>query len=109
MTFLCCLLTVSSASVMATEQHGVESAPNLADELRSPDKGVHVDVRSYERKDGVKITEYAVHGRVFKIKVEPGNGMPAYYLYDRDGHGHFDRLPGGSKPISPPTWILKRF
>ena len=87
-----------------------ESAPNLHKELGAPDSNVTIDVRSYERKDGAVITEYAVRGRVFKIKVQPSGGMPAYYLYDRDGDGTFEqRLPGGGKRISPPTWVLQEF
>lgn len=88
----------------------MESEPNLHEELNAPQDGVAVDVRSYQRKDGATITEYAVKGRVYKIKVQPSGDLPAYYLYDRDGDGAFEqRLPGGSKRISPPTWVLKEF
>lgn len=87
-----------------------ESAPNLRDELGSPDGDVSVDVRSYQRNDGATITEYAVRGRVYKIKVQPSGGFPAYYLYDRDGDGTFEkRLPGGAKRLSPPLWVLQEF
>jgi len=87
-----------------------ETAPDLRDELRTPDKNAAVDVRSYQRKDGADITEYAIRGRVFKIKVQPAGGFPAYYLYDQDGDGVFEqRLPGGGKRISPPTWVLQEF
>jgi hypothetical protein len=85
-------------------------APNLQKELQPPEEDELVDIRSYQRKDGATITEYAVRGRVFKIKVQPGGGLPAYYLYDNNGDGRFvQRLPGGMKRISPPTWVLKEF
>jgi hypothetical protein len=85
-------------------------APNLQKELQSPEDGEAVDIRAYQRKDGATITEYAVRGRVFKIKVQPAGGLPAYYLYDSDGDGRFEqRLPGGGKRISPPTWVLQEF
>lgn len=85
-------------------------APNLQKEFKSPEDDEAVDVRSYQRKDGATITEYAVRGRVFKIKIQPADGLPAYYLYDRDGDGRFEqRLPGGGKRISPPSWVLKEF
>jgi len=85
-------------------------APNLQKEFQSPEEDELVDIRSYQRKDGVTITEYAVRGRVFKIKVQPGGGLPAYYLYDNDGDGRFEqRRPGGMKRLSPPTWVLKEF
>lgn len=87
-----------------------ESAPNLRDELGASDNDSTIDVRSYQRKDGAEITEYAVRGRVYKIKVQPAGGLPAYYLYDRDGDGTFERrLPGGGKPLSPPSWVVKEF
>jgi hypothetical protein len=85
-------------------------APDLQKELQSPEDGEAVDIRSYKRKDGATITEYAVRGRVYKIKVQPAGGMPAYYLYDGDGDGTFEqRLPGGKKRIAPPTWVLQEF
>lgn len=85
-------------------------APNLQKELQSPEEDELVDIRSYQRKGGITITEYAVRGRVFKIKVQPGGDLPAYYLFDNDGDGKFEqRLPGGMKRISPPTWVLKEF
>lgn len=84
-----------------------ERDANLRDELQV-DKDANVDVRSYQR-DGAVITEYAVHGRVFKVKVQPAGGAPAYYLYDANGDGNFERLPGGAKRIVPPTWVLKEF
>lgn len=90
-----------------------ESAPDLRDELKSTEGeggGYSIDVRSYQRKDGATITEYSVRGRVYKIKVQPAGGLPAYYLYDREGNGNFEqRLPGGGKRLNPPTWVLKEF
>jgi hypothetical protein len=97
-----------SAAGEATEIGG--KAPNLQKELKSPEKEEAVDIRSYQRKDSATITEYSVRGRIFKIKVQPAGGLPAYYLYDSDGDGRFEkRLPGGMKRIAPPSWVLKEF
>lgn len=88
-------------------QSPVESAPDLNEALKPDDDG-SVDVRSYTRKDGAVVTEYANGGRVFKIKVQPSSG-PAYYLY-RQADGTFQRAPrSGLHHVSPPTWILKEF
>ncbi|MDT8287880.1 MAG: DUF2782 domain-containing protein [Elusimicrobiales bacterium] len=87
-----------------------ERAPDLREELKTPEGGYSIDVRSYQRRDGATITEYSVQGRVYKIKVQPAGGLPAYYLYDREGNGNFEqRLPGGAKRLVPPTWVLKEF
>ena len=68
-----------------------------------------IDIRSYSRQDGTKISEYSRHGRVYMIKVKPAGTLPAYYLYDNNGNGEFSRRPGGYKPLSPPQWVLKEF
>ena len=90
-----------------------ESAPDLREELKSTEGeggSYSIDVRSYQRQDGATITEYSIRGRVYKIKVQPASGLPAYYLYDREGNGNFEqRLPGGGRMLTPPTWVLKEF
>jgi len=87
-----------------------EETLNLREELRGPKPGEGVEVRSYKRKDGVTVREYSIQGHVYMVRVEPGGGLPAYYLYDTNGDGVFDRrLPGKYKRISPPMWVIKRF
>ena len=97
---------VNDADAVSTD----EKAPNLQDELKSPETSDDVEVRAYQRKDGAKISEYSSHGHVYMVKVQPAGGLPAYYLYDENGDGQFERrLPGGYKRISPPSWVIKRF
>ncbi len=87
-----------------------EEKLNLHEELRGPKSGEGVEVRSYKRKDGITIREYSMKGRVYMVRVDPGGGLPAYYLYDTNGDGIFDRrLPGRYKRISPPMWVIQRF
>jgi len=87
-----------------------ESAPNLNKEFEHLKDDERVQIRAYTRDDGARIEEYAIHGHVYMVKVQPKGGMPAYYLYDQDGDGKFDqRLPGGYKRPSPPMWVIKRF
>ncbi len=98
-----------SGAVVDTTEDVVESAPNLNNELSSPDDDSSVDVRSYQRKDGATVTEYSVHGQIYEIKVQPVGGLPPYYLY-RNKAGHFERRrPGGQPFVTPPAWILKKF
>jgi len=83
---------------------------DLQQELKAPKTEDQVEVRVHRRKDGAVVQEYSVRGRVYLVRVQPPGGMPAYYLYDSDGDGTFERrLPGGYKPPSPPLWIIKRF
>jgi len=82
---------------------------DLHEELKPSESG-EVDIRVYQRKDGATVEEYSVHGRVYMIRVKPGGNIPAYYLYDNDGDGTLEkRLPGGYKPTTPPTWVIKKF
>ncbi|MBF0282740.1 MAG: DUF2782 domain-containing protein [Zetaproteobacteria bacterium] len=75
-----------------------------------PSNADQVEVRSDTREDGSKITEYSVNGHTYMIRVEPMDGLPAYYLYDSNGDGVFEqRLPGGYKRTSPPMWVIKKF
>jgi len=101
---------VVTQSAPATADNVQENAPNLREDLAGPDEETAADVRSYKRKDGAVVSEYAQNGHVYKIKVQPAGDLPAYYLYDGDGDGVFEqRLPGGGKRLSVPTWVLKEF
>lgn len=118
--------TITASQVAAgveappTEIHDTEAAHEtveggdsggLKEELSAPeDLEGGTEVRSYTRKDGAEIREYSMNGRVYMIRVQPGGGLPAYYLYDSDGDSVLERrLPGGYKRPSPPMWIIKKF
>ncbi len=97
------------AQALPDEAAGGNGA-SLREHLTPPDPeaGDGVEIRTYE-KNGATYTEYAMHGRVYMIKVKPAFG-PAYYLVDANGDGAFERrLPGGAKHPAPPEWIIKRF
>jgi len=84
---------------------------NLKKELVPGNIGKNVSVRAYIRKsDKAKISEYSMHGRVYMVKVKPAGAMPAYYLYDDNGDGTFNkRLPANYKHLNPPSWVVKTF
>ncbi len=127
-TILCLLLGASQAladgvPLPPTHKTPPASAVHHADEVTTEDEvdlrksltPEHIDkdveIRSYIRKrDQAEITEYSRQGRVYMIKVDPAGDAPPYYLYDEDGDGHFrKRLPGNYKPLTPPTWEVKKF
>jgi len=99
----------SSSNIANIESPQNES--NLQKELAPPKQSDDVEVHSYLREnDQAKITEYASHGHVYMIKVQPMGGLPPYYLEDDNGDGVFSkRLPGGYKRVNPPMWVIKRF
>ncbi len=101
-----------SAEQRTAARHQPEGArPPSASEAQAIDEAIAgADVRAYTRQDGTHITEYARHGRVYMIKVKPPGNLPAYYLFDEHGNGQFSRrLPGGSRHLAPPQWVVKEF
>ena len=82
---------------------------NLKKELTPEITNEQVEVRAYTHEDGATITEYKSAGKVWMIKVQPGGGFPAYYLYDDEGNGSYERRIMGIKQPSPPMWIIKKF
>ncbi|MDX8397109.1 MAG: DUF2782 domain-containing protein [Mariprofundaceae bacterium] len=99
----------SSALPLTDEEPERDSS--LQKELAPPKEAGGIGVHSYVREsDKAEITEYSSHGRVFRVKVQPAGGFPAYYLEDSDGDGSFNkRLPGGNKRINPPMWVIQKF
>lgn len=81
----------------------------LEKELNPKLSSEQIEIRAYKHEDGATITEYKSAGKVWMIKVEPGHGFPAYYLYDDEGHGQFQKRIMGNTPPSPPMWIIKKF
>jgi len=85
-----------------------DSAPDLRNALM-PDDDHAVNIRSYQRKDGTMVTEYGAKGQVFRLKIQPPGGFPAYYL-ERNANGNFERrLTGSSTRVTPPSWVLQEF
>ncbi|MDX8384177.1 MAG: DUF2782 domain-containing protein [Ghiorsea sp.] len=68
-----------------------------------------VEIHAYKDSNGATVTEHRLHGKVWMIKVQPAGNFPAYYLYDHQGNGNFERRIAGNKQPSPPMWIIKKF
>lgn len=49
-----------------------------------------VNIRANTKRDDVELKEWRVNGKVMALRVEPKNGMPAYYLTDPDGDGIYN-------------------
>lgn len=90
--------------------HPLKGKKGLSREFSPSEAGEGVQVRVFKRKDGATVEEYSLHGHVYVVKISPAIGTPPYYLYDRNGDGHFARrMPGGYKYTAPPEWVIKRF
>ncbi len=64
-------------------------------------------VVTIRKTDEATIKEYRVNGVLRAIKFTPSNGMPPYYLFDREGSGEFVRIgPDTGKQMVTPQWIF---
>jgi len=110
--FLCSGMLLTAPTWLHAETAHDDTDTNLSKELAPPKAtSSNSEVRSFTRdEDQALITEYAQHGHVYLIKVQPAGGFPPYYLEDSNGDGTFNkRLPGGYKHLNPPTWVIKKF
>ena len=109
------LLAVVATSLAASAQQGrnprpadlqplpeAPPAPNL-----EADPGLEPEVTIIQR-DGAKVEEYRVRGKLYAMKVTPAVG-PAYYLVDERGDGQFLRREGLDTGLRVPTWIIHKF
>ena len=63
-------------------------------------RGAEVSTRTMDNGDTVQ--EYRIGGQLRMVKVTPPRG-PSYYLYDRDGDGHFD---SDRNAVAPVYWKI---
>jgi len=82
---------------------------SLQSELTPKTSQEKVESHAYKDSNGATVTEHRLHGKVWMIEVQPAGNFPAYYLYDNEGDGTFERRIAGNKQPSPPMWIIKRF
>jgi len=60
------------------------------------------------QKDGAKVEEYRVRGKLYAMKVTPAAG-PAYYLVDERGDGQFLRRDNLDTGLRVPNWVILTF
>ncbi|MDQ6989887.1 MAG: DUF2782 domain-containing protein [Mariprofundaceae bacterium] len=84
-------------------------AESLQDLLTPQQVLPEVQVQAYQHQNGATISEYRLHGKVWMIKIQPVGDFPAYYLYDPEGEGSFERRIAGNTQPTPPMWVIKKF
>jgi len=81
------LITFSLPCFAQTEETTNEEKVKPDDDKVDPLENVDINII---KRDDKTIETHSVNGIVYKVKVTPDKG-PAYYLYDTDGNGSFDR------------------
>ena len=81
-------LMAFSCSIFAeSEDTAMEKKVKPDDDKVNPLENVDINII---KRDDKTIETHSVNGIVYKVKITPDNG-PAYYFYDTDGNGSFDR------------------
>lgn len=74
-----------------------------------PGEQIEPTVQISER-EGERVEEYSLNGRVYMIKITPVKG-PAYYYLDEDGDGQLELRESDRKlnPVRPVYWKIKEW
>ncbi len=78
-----------------------DGAPGAGGGIEEPS----ITIRS---KNGQRIEEYRLRGKLYMVRVTPPKGKP-YYLVDQTGRGEFTRHEGPAAPTAVPQWVLHSF
>ena len=109
---LLALLLIGAAPVMA-QTSGTEQTPMPLPDAAPPamqplDDSLEPQV-TIKQREGNRVEEYRVNGKLYKIRVIPENGVP-YYLIDQRGDGNFTRMDTpGTPQLSVPMWVIGTF
>lgn len=109
------LLALLATTLTAFAQEGRHSKPPGLEPLpEAPpppnvltDPGLEPQVTIIQ-KDGAKVEEYRLRGKLYAMKVTPAKG-PAYYLVDERGDGQFLRRDNLDTGLRVPTWVILTF
>ena len=107
------LLLIGASPAMA-QTSGSDQAPTPLPEAAPPamqplDDSLEPQV-TIQQREGNTVEEYRVNGKLYKIRVVPGNGAPPYYLIEQRGDGNFTRMDTpGTPQLSVPMWVIGTF
>ena len=98
------MLFLFSISATAAEQQTTKS---VEDRPKVQQGEIPAPVITIRETQQATVKEYRVNGTLRAIKFTPKNGMPAYYLVDREGSGEFVRMgPDVGDQVANPQWIF---
>lgn len=93
----------SSAADSDADADGVPRPPVLPEPVESGEV-LEPDI-TILHKDGAKIEEYRIKGRLYMVKITPSAGKP-YYLVDRNGDGLLETRTSGLETPGVPQWVI---
>ncbi len=82
------LITFSFPCFAEIEEATNEEKVKPDDDKVNPLENVDINII---KRDDKTIETHSINGIAYKVKITPDKG-PAYYLYDTDGNGSFDRI-----------------
>lgn len=109
------LLGLWAARAAAQADHAEAPPPPPPVDAGAEDEAAPLDTEALEGqivirpREGERIEEYRVNGRLYMVKVIPRKGPP-YYLIDSDGDGHLDTRRDELGPdVEVPRWVIIRW
>ncbi len=88
----------------------LEPLPDIAPPRMPIDPSLEPQI-TIRQRDGDKIEEFRVRGKLYMVRVTPPNGRP-YVLVDHQGDGQFAQPtqgPADAHGLSVPMWVIGTF
>lgn len=88
----------------------LEPLPDVAPPRMPIDPALEPQI-TIRQRDGDKIEEFRVRGKLYMVRVTPPNGRP-YVLVDHKGDGQFaqpSQGPADAHGLSVPMWVIGTF
>jgi len=96
------LLLSCAVPALAASSTDVPPPPTVKESSGVADPEVRV-----VQKGDQRIEEYRLNGKLYMMKVTPGQGTP-YFLQDAEGSGQMQQVDPAQR-VMIPNWVLMRF
>lgn len=105
-TLLIAVLSIASAAI-AQDATRPKSAQAPRPPVITGDPALEPEITIIQ-KEGAKVEEYRLRGKLFAMKVTPSAGPP-YWLIDERGDGQFIRRDNLDTGLRVPQWVIMTF
>ncbi|GAA5173577.1 hypothetical protein GCM10025771_01160 [Niveibacterium umoris] len=103
--FLLIALLVSGSAMAEDAKPKLEPIPEPPPPPTGAVKADEAPEVTTKQREGEKIEEYRLRGKLYMIKVTPAVGKP-YYLVDQKGDGVFSRADEDGRGMAVPMWLI---